>query len=106
MRKLVRYSNCALVLIMGLARSVDAHVGDRVYPIHELTDEMLAEIQLHDGSVEDWYELIGEPTLTLLDFSEILGASLDPSDADFRIWLAWHDDPARIFVGIVAADNA
>ena len=73
--------------------SVDAHVGDRVYPVHELTDEMLAEIQLHDGSVEEWYELIGEPTLTLLDFSEILGASLDPSDMDFRIWLAWHDDP-------------
>ena len=67
----VCFSNRALVLIMGIAMSVDAHVGDRVYPISELTDEMLAEIQLHDGSVEEWYELIGEPTLTLLDFASM-----------------------------------
>ena len=106
MRKLVRYSNHALVLSMGLAMSAAAHVGDRLYPISYLTDEMVEKIRLHDGSVEEWYELIGEPTLTLLDFSEILGASLDPSDLDFRIWLAWHDDPARIYVGMVAADNA
>ena len=106
MRKLVRFSNCALVLIVGLAMSVDAHVGDRVYPFFKLTDEMVAEIQLHDGSVEEWYELIGEPTLTLLDFASMHhGTSRDPSDMDFRIWLAWHDDPARIYVAFASADN-
>ena len=98
--------NRVFFLTIALAISVDAHVGDRVYPILEVTDEMLAEIQLHDGSVEEWYELIGEPTLTLLDFAPSLhGDSRDPSNLDFRIWLAWHDDPARIYVAFAAADN-
>ncbi len=58
----------ALVLLIGPALSAGAHVGGRVFPIPELTDEMLAEIQL-DGFVEEWSDLIGEPTLTLLDFT-------------------------------------
>ena len=92
-----------LLCLPGLA---DAHVGDRVYPIHYLSDEMVEEIQLHDGSVEEWFELIGEPTLTLLDFASMKhGGSRDPSDLDFRMWLAWHDDPARIYVAFASADN-
>ena len=82
-----------------------AHVGDRVYPIAYLTDEMAAGIKLDDGSVEEWYELIGEPTMTLLDFTDSGGSSPDPSDFDFRIWLAWHDDPARIYVAFAATDD-
>ncbi len=96
----------ALVLLIGPALSAEAHVGGRVFPIPELTDEMLAEIQL-DGFVEEWSDLIGEPTLTLLDFTHGGGGggSLDPSDIDFRIWLAWHDDPARIYAALVVADD-
>ena len=33
------------------------------------------------------------------------GTSRDPSDLDFRIWLAWHEDPPRIYVAFAAADN-
>ena len=59
-----------------------------------------------DGLVDEWYELVGEPTLSLLDFTEELYQSpLDPSDIDFRIWLAWHDEPARLYVGLVASDD-
>ena len=29
----------------------------------------------------------------------------DPSDLDFRIWLAWHDEPARLYVAFVASDD-
>ena len=94
-----------LVLLIGPALSAGAHVGGRVFPIPELTDEMLAEIRL-DGFVEEWSDLIGEPTLTTLDFTLGGGGeSLDPSDIDFRIWLAWHDDPARIYAALVAADD-
>ena len=92
------------VLLIGPALSAQAHLGGRVFPIPELTDEMLAEIRL-DGFVEEWSDLIGEPTLTLLDFTHGGGASLDPSDIDFAIWLAWHDDPARIYAAMVAADD-
>ena len=58
-----------------------AHLGDRVYPIPYLSDEMLAGIQLDDGLVDEWYELVGELTLSLLDFTEEIHRSrLDPAD--------------------------
>ena len=96
----------ALGLLIGCALSAGAHVGSLVVPFAEVTDEMLSEIYL-DGSVEEWSDLIGEPAMTLLDFEperkEV--GSLDPSDIDFRIWLAWHDEPARLYVAFVAADD-
>ena len=60
--------------------SLEAQFQDRVYPIPELTDEMRGRIDLNDGSVEDWLEVLGEPTLTPLDFFTLpLGSEYDPS---------------------------
>ena len=96
----------ALVLLLGSGLSTEAHLGERVYPIPYLSDEMLERIDLKDGLVDEWYELVGEPTLSLLDCTEELHNSpLDPSDIDFRIWLGWHDEPARLYVGFVASDD-
>ena len=99
----------ALVLLLGLATSSQAHLGDRVYPVTYLSDEMLERIDLKDGLVDEWYELVGEPSMTLLDFTgeEPHSPPLppDPSDLDFRIWLAWHDEPARLYVAFVASDD-
>ena len=96
----------ALVLLLGSALPSEAHVGDRLYPIPYLSDEMLAEIQLDDGQIQEWIDLLGEPTLSLLDFTEEIAYSpLDPADLDFRIWLAWHDEPARLYVAFVASDD-
>ena len=99
----------AFVLLIGSVLSAGAHVGGRVFPIPELTDEMLAEVQL-DGFVDEWSGLIGEPAMTLLDFTPELGiappGSIDPSDIDFQVWLAWHDEPARLYVAFVAADDS
>ena len=91
--------------VLLLVMPAGAHVGDRLYPIAYLTDEMVAGIELDDGSVSEWYELIGEPVITLLDFHELYGSSPDPSGFDFRIWLGWHDDPARIYVALGATDD-
>ena len=102
----ISHSLFALGLLLLLTVPFGAHVGDRVYPIAYLSDEMLSEIRLNDQSVDEWYELLGEPTMTLLDFREELeGSALDPSDLDFRIWLAWHDEPARLYVAFVASDD-
>ena len=30
----------------------------------------------------------------------------DPADLDFRIWLAWHNEPARLYAAFVAADDS
>ena len=96
----------ALGLLLSLAMSADAHVGDRVYPIAYLSDEMLERIDLEDGLVDEWYDLVGEPTMTLLDFTEEeMGMKPDPSDLDFRIWLGWHDDPARFYVAFQGSDD-
>ena len=95
-----------LAVSAGLSPQAVAHSGGRVYPIPELTDEMLEQIQLDDGTVDEWFELIGEPAMTLLDFqthSNFLPP--DPSNLDFRIWLAWHDDPDRLYLAFVASDD-
>lgn len=94
-------NRCFLVLCVW-ASVASAHIGTRVFPFYELTDEMLETIDIHDGSVEEWYQ-IGEPSMTLLDFKT--GYSLDPSDLDFRIWLAWHDESNRIYAAITTVDN-
>ena len=103
------YSIClilSLAITAGPSTQARAHSGDRVYPIPELTDEMLSQIRLDDGSVDEWYDLTGEPTLTLLDFREPYNNRLpDPSNLDFRIWLAWHDDPDRLYVAFVFSDD-
>lgn len=89
-----------------LAISAYAHSGDRLFPIPYLSDEMLSDIRLQDGTVDEWFELVGEPTMTSLDFTTGIGSlPPDPSDLDFRIWLAWHDDPGRLYVGFVSSDD-
>ena len=65
-----------------------AHIGDQVYPFFELPDEDLDRIDLTDGSVEDWSEVIGEPSLTASDFFWLFGA-YDLSEVDFRISVSY-----------------
>ena len=96
-----------VLLPLCLSAQAGAHLGDRVYPIAYLTDEMVEHIRVDDGSVDEWYELVGEPSLTILDCSDkYRNAPFDPSDLDFQIWLAWHDDPARFYVAFVGSDDA
>ena len=94
-----------LCMILALAISAGAHSGGRLYPIAELTDEMLEKIQLHDGSADEWYDLVGEPTMSLVDFRTYGNKLPDPSDLDFRIWLAWRDDPDRLYVAFLGSDD-
>lgn len=102
-----------IFLIAGLLVGMDgiawAHVGERVIPIYQLSDEDLAQIDLKDGSTEDWENILGEPSLTTLDFGINFnigdGVTYDPSDLDFRIWLGWNQSTSRIYVAMEAADN-
>ena len=105
MSVLMRYAVSMALVNLGVPLAADAHTGDRVYPIVELTDEMLAQIDLKDVSVQDWIDLLGEPVLTALDFETDMG-SYNPADMDFRIWLAWHDESDKLFVAGQFADDA
>ena len=92
------------VLLMWSAAS-SAHTGDRLFPFYELTDEMLATIDIHDGFIDEWYD-VGEPSMTVLDFGSWTEGTLpDPANLDFRIWLAWHDESNRVFFAIAAIDD-
>ena len=99
-------------LLLGLVSSSLAQY--RVYPIFELTDEQVAVIDVTDGSVDDWLEVVGEPTLTTLDFltysnissSWVLEEGLhDPVSLDFRLWLAWHRPTSHIYFALQRADD-
>ncbi len=94
------------LILLLTAISIQAQWEGRLYPFIELTDEMLAEIDLKDGSVEDWLDVLGEPTLTPLDFATPPSfPKYDPSSFDFRIWLAWHDAGNHLFVAAEMVDD-
>ncbi len=98
-------------VLMGMVDMGWAHVGDQVFPLFELTDEDLEIIDLKDGHVEDWEEVIGEPTLTPDHFTTeknlvfSAGIEYDPADLDYRIWMGWHDPTDRIYVGAQFIDD-
>ena len=94
-----------MIVLLIWTAVASAHSGDRLYPIYELTDEMLETIDLHDGLIDEWYD-IGEPSMTLLDFQTLFNLiPADPSNLDFRIWLAWHDESNRIYAAFIIIDD-
>ena len=84
------------LVVSACAAPLTAHVGNRLIPINYLSEETLALIDLDDGVVEDWEDVLGEPTLTTLDFDLLSSSFIDyqggPSNFDFRIWLGWSED--------------
>ena len=99
----------SLLLFALLPSSIThAHIGDEIYPFYELLDEDLHRIDLTDGSVEDWYDVLGEPSLTASDFvwgSPGAPAEYDPLDVDFRIWLAWHRGSGTLWAAMERVDD-
>ena len=65
-----------LLLTMLALEPSAAHRGERLYVIPEITEEMLSGLDLRDGSIHDWEDLVGEPVLTLIDF---VNAPLPPT---------------------------
>ena len=105
MKSCINFNWMFRVVLLTLTTSAAAHMGNRLYPIPEVSDEMLERIRFDDESVEEWYELVGEPTMSLIDFQYNNTDLPDPSSLDFRIWIAWHDDPVRIYLAFSASDD-
>ena len=101
----------SLLIAVGVAglllvNSSQAQQSERVYPIFELTDEDVAMIDIKDGYIDDWEEVVGEPTLTAIELRTYPQEGLyDPADMDLRIWLAWHRATSRIYVAMERADD-
>ncbi len=102
---LVKRSLPIIGLVVGLLRGAEGQESERLYPFVELTDADLAQIDVTDGSVDEWVELLGEPTLTALDFQAHPRAPYDPVDMDYRVWLAWHGATQRLYVAVERSDD-
>ena len=93
-----------LASLLGPASITHAHVGDQVYLFYELLDEDLHQIDLTDGSVDDWYDVLGEPSLTAVDFY-FPYSSYDPGGVDNRFWLGWHRRSGTLWVAMERFDD-
>lgn len=95
-----------LALACGFLLGAGAEAGPEDFvTIQELSDADLARIDLEDGSVADWLEMLGEPTLRAADFMADEGyVRYDPSDLDFRVWLGWHAS-GRIYCAVERVDD-
>ena len=83
-----------------------AHTGERVFFVQELATADLPN--LHDGSLEDWEEVMPFSSLDHFDtghqeHSE--GQPFDASDIALRVFLAWHNASQRIYVGAEFVDD-
>ena len=99
----------SIPVMVLVALPLQAHLGDRVIPIFEITDEQLELIDFEDGIIDEW-EGFGEPSLTALDFTGFSPYEddlvPDPGDLDFRIWLGWNRTHNRLYGSIQAADDS
>ncbi len=103
---LVKRSLPIIGLVVGLLYEAEAQESERLYPFVELTDADLAQIDVTDGSIDEWVDLLGEPTLTALDFqTDPWLAPYDPADMDHRVWLAWHGATQRLYVAVERSDD-
>ncbi|MCY3737478.1 MAG: hypothetical protein OXG13_13805 [Gemmatimonadaceae bacterium] len=93
-----------LVTLLALLSSAYAHMGDEIYPIYQLLDEDLDQIDLTDGSVDDWLDVLGEPSLTAADFYYPY-SSYDPTNCDNRFWLGWHRRSSTLWVAMERFDD-
>ena len=103
------YGLVAMGLILGLASGASAHIGDRIYPIFELSEADLADIDLRDADITDWEDVLGDASLVTTDFFQDPhtgeGAPYDPADLDYRIWLGWNGNLGTIWMGMERIDN-
>jgi hypothetical protein len=90
-------------LLAGLAGRGEAQ-SDRVFFIPELTDAQVAAIDIEDGSIEDWQEMVGEPVLLGADLYAVVG-DYDPASCAFRVWLGWHGETDRLYVAMEQVDD-
>ncbi len=99
----------ALGLVCGLAGGANAHIGERIYTLFELSDADLADLDFTDGTVTDWEDVAGDATYLPTDLYQDPtvgdGAQYDPADLDYRIWSAWNSSSSTIWFAMERIDN-
>lgn len=83
-----------------------AHKGELIYPIYQIPKESIPD--LHDGTIEDWEDVLPGPSLTTFDFGsvEVAGAQpLSPEDLACQIFMGWSLEEQRIYIAIERFDD-
>ena len=99
----MRTEPIAALLTVALAGTVGAHLGDIVYPIYELPTSDLPD--LHDGTLEDWEEVLPGGSLDHIYFVQDIGEGIDPSDLAWRVFLAWNSASQQIYMAAELLDD-
>jgi hypothetical protein len=99
----------ALSLVIGLAGGAGAHIGGKIYNWYEIADADLGGIDLRDGSIADWENVVGDPSLYATDFYADPtvgdGAQYDPADLDYKIWLGWNETGNHTYLAMERVDD-
>lgn len=99
----------ALAFILALATGASAHIGDTIYLMYEIPDADVADIDLQDGSIDDWLDVVGDPTLMATDFIPDPGvgdgAPYDPADMDYQVWFGWNESANTIWCAMERTDD-
>ncbi|NKB66199.1 MAG: hypothetical protein GKR89_03985 [Candidatus Latescibacteria bacterium] len=96
----------ALLSLGLLAPSVQAHVGDQIFPLYEILDEDLPD--LHDASLDDWGALFPQPQFTEADFSSLNigdGTPIGAPDLAVKVYLGWNQAQNKILGAIGREDD-
>ena len=102
--RLVHSAFVAVALTALQAGEASAHLGDMVFPIYELPTSDLPD--LHDGTLEDWEEVLPAASLDQHYFVSYGGlGGIDPSSLAWRVFLAWHGASQRIYMAIERLDD-
>ncbi|MFH1566664.1 MAG: hypothetical protein ABIL09_01600 [Gemmatimonadota bacterium] len=108
MRKSI-FGVLAVALVLALAGGASAHIGSNIYLIFEIADADVGDINLKDGSLDDWYDVVGDPSLRATDFfadpTVGEGAQYDPADMDYQIWLAWNGTANTLWCAMERIDD-
>lgn len=98
-----------LLLAFGLVGNANAHIGEQVYLIFEISDADLQDINLFDGDISDWEDVVGEASLGPSNFFADPtvgdGAQYNPADMDYRIWLSWNESSNRLYLATERTDD-
>ena len=93
-------------LVVALCGAVSAHIGTTIYPIYELPTSDLPD--LHDGTLEDWEDVLPGTSLDHNDFAPLNvadGAGINPEDLAYRVFMAWHSAGQHLWMAIERVDD-
>jgi hypothetical protein len=97
-----------LAVVLALASGASAHIGDTIYLFYEIPDADVADIDLEDANVDDWLDVVGDPSVTALDFAPLAvgdGAGYDPNDMDYQIWFGWNESTGTVWGAMERSDD-